>query len=331
METSNNNKITQDPSTPQKRSFLDKTITTREVIFLLAFVFCLSPFITPPIALLMGLIIAQFVGHPYLHLNHRATHILLQVSVVGLGFGMNVSSAFEAGKAGLIFTIISIFGTLALGYFLGKYLKIEKKTSFMISTGTAICGGSAIAAVSPAIKAEEKDISVALGTIFILNSVALVLFPFIGHLLALSQTEFGLWCAIAIHDTSSVVGAASKYGNEALEVATTVKLARALWIIPMVFLATYLFKSKGSRIKIPYFIGFFIIAMVLNSYLPLVNEYGGYLVKVAKSGLTVTLFLIGSGLNRKVLKSVGVRPFIQGVVLWLIISLATLMAIYTFL
>lgn len=323
-------KVHNDPATPQKKSFLDRSITTREVIFLLAFVFCLSPFISPPIALFMGLIIAQFVGHPYLHLNHRATHILLQISVVGLGFGMNVTSALEAGKEGVVFTIISIFGTLVLGYFLGRYLKIEKKTSFMISTGTAICGGSAIAAVSPAIKAEEKDISVALGTIFILNSIALILFPYVGHLLDLSQTEFGMWCAIAIHDTSSVVGAASKYGNEALEVATTVKLARALWIIPMVFLATYIFKGKENRVKIPYFIGFFIVAMVLNSYVPIVNEYGGYVVKVAKSGLTVTLFLIGSGLNRKVLKAVGIRPFIQGVVLWLIISLATLMAIYTF-
>lgn len=319
-----------EPKSPSKKTFLDKAITTREVIFLLAFVFCLSPFITPPIALLMGIIIAQFVGHPYLHLNHRATHILLQVSVVGLGFGMNVTSAFKAGRQGVVFTIISIIGTLILGYFLGKYLKIEKKTSFMISTGTAICGGSAIAAVSPAIKAEEKDISIALGTIFILNSIALILFPFIGHLLVLSQTEFGLWCAIAIHDTSSVVGAASKYGDEALQVATTVKLARALWIIPIVFMATYLFRSKSSKLKIPYFIGFFVVAMVLNSYVSLVQEFGGYVVTVAKSGLTVTLFLIGSGLNRSVLKAVGIKPFVQGVVLWLFISVATLIAIYYF-
>lgn len=317
-----------EPLTPQKKSFLDKSITTREVIFLLAFVFCLSPFITPPIALLMGLIIAQFVGHPYLHLNHKATHLLLQVSVVGLGFGMNITTAFEAGKQGILFTIASIVGTLVLGYFLGRYLKIEKKTSFMISTGTAICGGSAIAAVSPAIKAEEKDISVALGTIFILNSIALILFPIIGDLLNLSQSEFGLWCALAIHDTSSVVGAASKYGNEALEVATTVKLARALWIIPVVFLASYLFKSKTSKLKIPYFIGLFVIAMILNSYLPMVQHYGGYLVMVAKSGLTVTLFLIGSGLNRKVLMAVGFRPFIQGIVLWISISIASLIAIH---
>ena len=228
------------------KNLLDKSITTREVIFLLAVVFCLSPLISPPIALLMGLIIAQFIGHPYLHLNHKATHILLQVSVVGLGFGMNVTSALKAGKEGILFTIVSIIGTLVIGFFMGKFLKIEKKTSYLISAGTAICGGSAIAAISPVIKAEEKQISVALGTIFILNSVALFLFPFIGHQLNLSQSQFGMWCAIAIHDTSSVVGAANKYGPQALEIATTVKLARALWIIPVAFLSTFIFKNKNS-------------------------------------------------------------------------------------
>ena len=307
-----------------KSKILDRTITTREVIFLLAFVFCLSPLITPPIALLMGLIIAQFIGHPYLHLNHKATHILLQISVVGLGFGMNVNNAMKAGKEGILFTIISIVGTLVLGFLLGKFLKIEKKTSYLISAGTAICGGSAIAAISPVIKAEEKQISVALGTIFILNSIALVVFPIIGHQLNLSQNQFGLWCAIAIHDTSSVVGAASKYGSEALEIATTVKLARALWIIPVAFFSTLLFKNKSSKLKIPYFIGLFVLAMIANTYSPFVREYSSYLVAIAKAGLTVTLFLIGCGLSKKVLQSVGIKPLLQGVVLWLIISVAAL-------
>ncbi|MBP1651015.1 MAG: putative sulfate exporter family transporter, partial [Bacteroidetes bacterium] len=222
------------------KTFLDRTVslTTREVIFLLAFVFCLTPLITPPVALLMGFIIAQFVGHPYLHLNHKATHLLLQISVVGLGFGMNVTSALHAGSQGLWFTVASIIGTLVFGTLLGKLLKIDKKIAYLISAGTAICGGSAIAAISPVIKAEEKQISVALGTIFILNSFALFLFPFVGHLLNLTQTQFGLWSAIAIHDTSSVVGAASKYGTTALQVATTVKLARALWIIPLSLLSS---------------------------------------------------------------------------------------------
>ncbi|RZL60352.1 MAG: putative sulfate exporter family transporter [Pedobacter sp.] len=311
------------------KNLLDKSITTREVIFLLAVVLCLSPLISPPIALLMGLIIAQFIGHPYLHLNHKATHILLQVSVVGLGFGMNVTSALKAGKEGILFTIVSIIGTLVIGFFMGKFLKIEKKTSYLISAGTAICGGSAIAAISPVIKAEEKQISVALGTIFILNSVALFLFPFIGHQLNLSQSQFGMWCAIAIHDTSSVVGAASKYGPQALEIATTVKLARALWIIPVAFLSTFIFKNKDSKIKIPYFIGLFVLAMIANTYIPFVQQYNHYLTNIAKAGLTLTLFLIGCGLNRKTISSVGFKPLIQGVILWVIIATAALWAVTT--
>lgn len=319
---------------PSKSKILDKnitiSITTREVIFLLAFVFCLSPLITPPIALLMGLIIAQFIGHPYLHLNHKATHLLLQISVVGLGFGMNINNAVKAGKEGILFTVISIIGTLVIGFLMGKYLKIEKKTSYLISAGTAICGGSAIAAISPVIKAEEKQISVALGTIFILNSIALVLFPIIGHQLHLSQNQFGLWCAIAIHDTSSVVGASSKYGTEALEIATTVKLARALWIIPIAFLSTLLFKNKNSKLKIPYFIGLFVLAMTANTYIPFVQEYSSYLTAIAKAGLTLTLFLIGCGLSKQVLLSVGIKPLLQGIALWMIISVAALWMIMQF-
>lgn len=311
------------------KNLLDKSITTREVIFLLAVVFCLSPLVSPPIALLMGLIIAQFIGHPYLHLNHKATHILLQVSVVGLGFGMNVTSALKAGKEGILFTIVSIIGTLVIGFFMGKFLKIEKKTSYLISAGTAICGGSAIAAISPVIKAEEKQISVALGTIFILNSAALFLFPFIGHQLNLSQSQFGMWCAIAIHDTSSVVGAASKYGPQALEIGTTVKLARALWIIPVAFLSTFIFKNKESKIKIPYFIGLFVLAMIANTYIPFVQQYNHYLTNIAKAGLTLTLFLIGCGLNRKTISSVGFKPLFQGVILWVIIATAALWAVTT--
>lgn len=272
----------------------------------------------------MGLVVAQFIGHPYLHLNHKATHVLLQVSVVGLGFGMNVTSAMKAGKQGIIFTMVSIIGTLAIGFVIGRFLKIEKKTSYLISAGTAICGGSAIAAVSPVVNAGEKEISVALGTIFILNSIALFLFPVIGHALNLSQTQFGLWAAIAIHDTSSVVGAASKYGVAALEVATTVKLARALWIIPVTFFSAIIFNSKKSRVKIPYFIGLFVVAMVVNTYFPLVQQYNHYITSLAKSGLTLTLFLIGCGLSGKALKSVGFKPLIEGVLLWLMISATAL-------
>lgn len=301
--------------------------TTRKVIFLLTLICCLSPFVSPPIALFLGIMIAQFVGHPYLHLNHKATHLLLQISVVGLGFGMNVSTALKAGKDGILFTVVSIIGTLILGYSLGKFLKINNKTSFLISVGTAICGGSAIAAVSPVIKAEEKQISVALGTVFILNSIALFLFPFIGGQLHLSQSQFGLWCAIAIHDTSSVVGAASKYGNEAMQIATTVKLARALWIIPVAFLSGFLFKSEDKKIKIPYFIGLFVFAIIINTYVPFVQKISSSIVQISKSGLTATLFLIGCGLSKKTLASVGLNPILQGLTLWLIISLATLLTI----
>jgi uncharacterized integral membrane protein (TIGR00698 family) len=309
------------------KKILDRSITTREVIFLLAVVFCLSPLISPPIALLMGLVIAQFIGHPYLHLNHKATHLLLQISVVGLGFGMNVGAALKAGRQGILFTIVSIVCTLVTGFLMGRIFKIEKQTSYLISAGTAICGGSAIAAIAPVIKAEEKQISVALGTIFILNSIALFLFPVIGHALNLSQTQFGIWCAIAIHDTSSVVGAASKYGAEALEVATTVKLARALWIIPIAFVSTFIFKNKNTQLKIPYFIGLFVLAMVLNTYVPGIAVFSRYAVYIAKSGLTLTLFLIGCGLSGKVLQSVGFKPLIQGVILWVGISAAALWAI----
>jgi len=309
------------------KKFLDRSITTRELIFLLVVVLCLSPLITPPLALLLGLIIAQFIGHPYLHLNHKATHILLQISVVGLGFGMNINSAVKAGKEGVLFTVISIIGTLLTGLLLGKLLKIEKKISYLISTGTAICGGSAIAAVSPVIKAGEKQISVALGTVFILNSIALFLFPVIGHILNLSQSQFGLWCAIAIHDTSSVVGAANKYGPQALEVATTVKLARTLWIIPVAFLSTLIFKNRGGKVRIPYFIGLFVVAMIVNTYVPFVRHYSHYFTGLAKAGLTLTLFLIGCGLSGKVLRSVGLRPLLQGMVLWIAISVAALLMV----
>ncbi|QJD94852.1 putative sulfate exporter family transporter [Mucilaginibacter robiniae] len=308
-------------------SWFQVSDTTRKIIFIACLVLCLAPFISPAIALFMGLAVAQLTGHPYLHLNHKSTHFLLQASVVGLGFGMNVHNALQAGKTGILFTVASITGTLILGGLLGKWLHIERKTSYLISSGTAICGGSAIAAISPVIKAEEKQISVALGCIFILNSIALIIFPIIGHQLHLSQTQFGLWCAIAIHDTSSVVGAASKYGPHALEIATTVKLARALWIIPVAFMSAFIFKNQSKKISVPYFIGVFIIAMVANTYLPFVAAVSSYLITIAKVGLTLTLFLIGAGLSKKVLAAVGLKPLLQGIALWIAISGTALYAI----
>ena len=317
---------------PKRNSgaFLQVSPTFQKIIFVLLTILCLSGFISPPVALLLGLVVANLSGHPFLELNHKATNILLQLSVIGLGFGMNVNSALSAGKEGFIFTVASIFSTLILGFFIGKWLKIEKKTSHLISCGTAICGGSAIAAIAPVIKSDEKQTSVALGVIFILNSIALFLFPAIGHWLDLSQQEFGLWCAIAIHDTSSVVGAANKYGPEALQIATTVKLARALWIIPIALLTSVLFKNKSSKVKIPYFIGLFILAMLMNTYIPQTALIAPSLVNIAKIGLTLTLFLIGAELNFNVLKSVGLKPLFQGVLLWIFIGTAALLSIMYF-
>lgn len=299
---------------------VEVNIYFQQAIYALAIVLCLFSIISPPIALLIGVVIVNFFGNPFLTFNHKAITFLLQFSVIGLGFGMNASNAVTAGKEGFLLTIFSILSTLVLGFLLGKWLKIDRKTSHLISSGTAICGGSAIAAVAPVIKSSENQTSIALGVIFILNSIALFVFPFIGHQLDLSQKEFGLWCAIAIHDTSSVVGAANKYGPEALQIATTVKLARALWIIPISLLTAVIFKNKNSKTKIPYFIGLFILAMLLNSYVPQVSFFAPHIVNIAKTGLTVTLFLIGATLNINTLKSVGVKPLLQGVFLWVFIA-----------
>ncbi|PTT02155.1 putative sulfate exporter family transporter [Pedobacter sp. HMWF019] len=288
---------------------------------------CLLPWMSPPLALLLGIFFAQIADHPLPVFNQKATQLLLKISVVGLGFGMNVYTAMKVGMEGFLFTIVSITSILGFGYLLMKLLKINPKTSFLISAGTAICGGSAIAALSPVMKANEKQISVALGTVFILNSVALFIFPVIGHIFNLSQTQFGMWCAIAIHDTSSVVGAASKYGNEALQIATTVKLARALWIIPVALGTAMLFKTAKAKIQIPYFIGLFVMAMLANTYFTQIHPWTPYLLMASKAGLTLTLFFIGSGLSLAVIKSVGFRPLLQGVSLWLFISMAALGAI----
>lgn len=311
------------PAMPQPSLFA-------RIVFWALLIFCLTPWVSPPVALVLGLLVSQTIGHPYAKYNQKATNWLLKISVVGLGFGMNATAALAAGRQGFAFTVISITSILILGFLLGRLLKMDKKTSHLIASGTAICGGSAIAAVAPVIRAEENQITVALGTVFILNSVALLIFPALGHHFHLSQSQFGLWCAIAIHDTSSVVGAAAKYGDEALAIATTIKLARALWIIPVALLSTLMFKSKGTKIKIPYFIGLFIVAIILNTYLPFVQKIGPYIVAASKAGLTATLFLIGCGLSRKMWKAVGVRPLLQGVILWIVISVATLVSILHF-
>lgn len=302
----------------------------RKIIFLFLILFCLTPFASPPAALAFGLILALTVGNPFPEQTKNSTKILLQFSVVLLGFGMNLSEVVKAGRSGVLFTIATIFGTLALGFFVGRLLKVKDKTSNLISTGTAICGGSAIAALAPVIAADDEETSVSLGTIFILNSIALFVFPAVGRTLELSQKQFGVWAAIAIHDTSSVVGAATKYGGEALQIATTVKLTRALWIAPVAFLFSFIYRRAGkTKIAVPYFILFFLLATVVRTYAPAQFPPSLFdaLVLAAKAGLTVTLFLIGASLSREVLKKVGVRPLVQGVILWLVISLVSLWAV----
>lgn len=313
---------------------MKKSFNWQKVFFFLFIIACLTPYVSPPIALALGLFSALKIGNPFSRTIGKTTRVLLQFSVVLLGFGMNLANVVKAGKEGILFTVATIFGTLILGWLVGKLLKINEKTSVLISSGTAICGGSAIAAVAPAIDADGEEISVSLCTIFILNSIALIVFPIIGHALNLTQNQFGIWAAIAIHDTSSVVGASAKYGSEALQIATTVKLARALWIAPIALIFAFIYgKQNGgnkTKVAIPWFIFLFLLATVLRTYTPneLPPSLFDSLVNLAKAGLTVTLFLIGSSLSRETLRKVGLKPFLQGVLLWIVISLVSLWAVW---
>ena len=293
----------------------------KEVIFIVA-MFAV-PFLEPAFALLLGLLVSLTIGHPFLNINSRVTHVLLQISVVGLGFGMNVEQAIEAGKNGILFTIVSIVVTLGLGIYLTKKLRVAKDTGFLVSGGTAICGGSAIAALAPVIKAKDKDITVAMGTIFMLNAVALLIFPFFGKLLEMNDHQFGYWCAIAIHDTSSVVGAAKTFSPEALAIATTTKLIRALWIIPVSLITAFTYNKQGggkSKIAIPYFIFLYVVAMIIATYVPQWHTFYADAVSFAKVGMLFTLFLIGAGLSKETIRQVGFKPILLGIILWICIS-----------
>ena len=289
-----------------------------------------SVWVTPPVALFLGLAFALLFGQAYPKFNKKVSKKLLQYSVVGLGFGMNLHESLASGKEGMLFTIVSVVGTMLIGMFIGrKLLKVNRDTSYLISSGTAICGGSAIAAVGPVIKAKDSDMSVALATIFVLNAIALFVFPVLGHWIGLDQQQFGTWAAIAIHDTSSVVGAGAAYGEEALQVATTIKLTRALWIIPLALVTSVIFKNGGKKVSIPWFILWFMVAIVLNTYLlDTVPEIGKFVSGLARKGLIITMFFIGASLSVDVLKAVGVKPLIQGVLLWLVISLVSLLYIW---
>ncbi len=297
-----------------------------KIFFIFCAVLCASGFVTPPVALAIGLVLGLLVAHPFPAQSRKLQKVLLQVSVVGLGFGMDLHQIIRTGKAGFFYTFIGIAGALLIGQILGRALGVPSTSSYLISTGTAICGGSAIAAVAPITQATEEQIAVSLSTVFVLNSIALWLFPPIGAALHLSQAQFGLWSALAIHDTSSVVGAAAKYGTLALAIATTVKLARALWIVP-VSVGTAMVKKNRAKIQWPWFIAFFCLAAMLNTYLPAGSGAFGVLAKLGKIGLTLTLFLIGAGVSKKTLKQVGFRPLLQGTILWFIVASLSLLLI----
>jgi uncharacterized integral membrane protein (TIGR00698 family) len=298
--------------------------------FISAAVFCLTPWASPPVALVLGLLFAQVWGNPWERAHSRISRSLLQISIIGLGFGMNLKAAVQSSASGIIFTIGTIVLAMTAGLWLGRFLKVDHKIGLLISCGTAICGGSAIAAVSPVIDAREEETAVSMGTVFILNAVGLLMFPVIGRWLNLSPERFGMWAAIAIHDTSSVVGAAQAFGEKALSIAVNVKLTRALWIIPLVMVMIVSTKRKHAKIRIPWFIGGYILAMLIASSFPALADFCLGTASLAKKLLTLTLFFIGAGLTKRNLKSVGLRPLFLGIVLWLLISLASFYSIRFF-
>ncbi|WP_258003533.1 YeiH family protein [Fischerella muscicola] len=309
----------------------EQKLLYRKIVFLLAAGFCLTPWASPPIALMLGILLALTHENPFHRISRPAAKHLLEASVIMLGFGMNLAVVLKAGASGALFAVGSISATFILGYFLGKWLKIPIKASALISAGTAICGGSAIAAVSSVINAAESEISVAMGTVFVLNAVALFVFPPLGHALHLTQAQFGTWSGVAIHDISSVVGAASHYGQSALYTATAVKLSRALWIVPISAAASYIFQRQQSKSgdvihkpQVPWFIGLFILASVVRTFIPEVASWSPVVTHVSEAGLTLTLFLIGAGLSQRMLKAVGWKPMLQGVMLWIFISATSL-------
>ena len=310
-------------------------VKVKSAVYILLFVFFAIPFnafgigfVTPALALFVGLMYALILGDvPYGKFNKKCSKYLLQAAVVGLGFGMNFEQSIQAGKDGMLLTIASVFVVMILAVFIGKKMKLDDKTSYLIGSGTAICGGSAIAAIGPVIKADDNQMAVSLGTIFMLNAIALFIFPPIGRMIGLTDAQFGTWAAIAIHDTSSVVGAGQAFSDKALEIATLVKLTRALWIIPLAIVTTFVYREKSKKIPIPWFIFLFILAMLVNTYAGIPAEVSKWIVLIAKQGMVLTLFLIGSSLSINVVKKVGLTPVILGVVLWVIIGIVSLGAI----
>ena len=313
--------------------------TLTKIFFALGLVLSFTGLFSPPIALTLGILFGLSFSHPFINESRGIARTLLQSSVVALGFGMNLHEVLKAGRSGFIYTMLGISFALLVGLALGKLLQVRGNSSILITAGTAICGGSAIAAIGPILQANEEEMAVSLGTIFILNSIALLIFPPIGNALHLSPSQFGLWAALAIHDTSSVVGAATKYGPQALVIGTTVKLARALWIVPLALTTVAIKRPRsqkvrirgdnGPRVQFPWFIPFFVLAAVFNTYLPALARLSNGLFTLGRLGLTATLFLIGSGISRSTLKEVGWRPLLLGVLLWLGVGFTSLYFIRT--
>lgn len=302
----------------------------KKALFLTLLALSGVPGVPSAAALAAGLAFALLFGGAYPVFTKKASKLLLQAAVVGIGFGMNFNSAIAAGKDGMLMTILSVVLVMVAGCALGRLMGVDRKVSYLVASGTAICGGSAIAAVAPVVKADDSQISVSLGTVFTLNAVALFIFPPLGHYFGLSEIQFGEWAAIAIHDTSSVVGAGAAYGDTALQTATLVKCTRALWILPLAFATTFIMREKGSKVTVPWFILLFVIAMLVNTFMPQCEIWKGtskVLVAVAKQAMCVTLFLVGSTLSVPALRKVGVRPLVQGVVLWLVTGAASLAAV----
>ena len=304
----------------------------RQVCFGAGFLFAFSPWASPAIALTLGIALALSLENPFSSLGSRASGFMLRIGVVLLGFGMSLPKVLEVGRDGALMAAVTIAATMLLGFALGRGLKVDPRTSTLISAGTAVCGGSAIAAMAAVIGAVEGEIAVALGTVFLLNAVALYVFPLLGEFLNMAPDVFGMWAGIAIHDLSSVVGAASQFGSDALQIATAVKLSRTLWIVPLAFVATAWIRSTNSgagesagsdansKIRPPYFILLFLLASLSRELSPTVEAVAPTLALTAKAFLTAALFVIGAGISPAALRQVGWQPMVQGLVLWIFIS-----------
>ena len=298
----------------------------QKIGFVLILIACALPSISTAHALVAGILFSLLFENPWPEKTAIWSRTLLQVSVVGLGFGLSATEVWQVGKSSVVYTVVGIAMTLVVGILIGRWCNAGRNTSILIAVGTAICGGSAIAAMAPVIRSEDDETAIALATVFTLNAVALLLFPLAGHYLGLSQQQFGLWAGLAIHDTSSVVGAASSYGSEALAVGATVKLTRAMWIAPVVMAAALVLKSE-QKARVPLFIIGFMVAAGITTLAPHYKGLWSAVAALARQGLVVTLFLVGAGLTKKVLRHVGFRPMLQGLTLWLLVSGLTLAAL----